>query len=263
MKKILLGLGIALLSLQAHAATIAYGTTGVGGAISDLYQVGVTTGTTTFIGTTGYAINSIAYYNGTLYGTQRLGGDLLSINTSTGVATAIGPLGTNITSMAIDASGNAFGWSESVDAPYTIALGTGAATLLGSGITSASHGLAFLGTTLYFHNYDGSVYTIDTGTGGATFVGNTGLGRHAIDGDVNPDDSLYYGLGVANFGAPNTINIVDLPTATFVGSVTTDVDLHTLTFAGTIDIPEPAAITLVGLSLGLGGIALKRRRRAA
>ena len=179
-----------VLPLHAQASAplaSAYATTGVGGTISDLYSINVATGATVLVGSVGFAVNAIALYNGTLYGLERQGGALLTINTATGAGTSIGSLGgDNVTSFTISSAGDGYGWSEDNDSFRSVDIGTGATAQIGSGTSSASHGMAFLGGTLYFHNYDGNVYTIDTGTGAMTLVGNTGLGREAITGASIP-----------------------------------------------------------------------------
>lgn len=270
-KHILLVVTTLVLSTSINAATIAYGTTGRGGDISDLYAVDLSTGTTSPIGSTGFAINSMAYswYSNTLYATERKGGALLTIDKTTGVATAIGSgLGVNITSLAINSSGQAFGWGENdndvsdpvddLDDLFMIDLSTGVATHVGdSGLNTFGHGLAFLDDILYFNNGDGELFTIDTGTGAATFVGDSGVEFNA-NGGINPDNNLYYGVDLSNPGSGSNFNLhlIDVSTATAVDSILLDRQLHTLTF-----VPVPAAVWLFGSGLiGLVGVA--RRKNA-
>jgi hypothetical protein len=241
----------------ASADSILYATDGSGGTLSNLYTVNATTGATSLVGAVGFAVNGLEYHNGTLYGLERAGGSLISINTSTGAGTAIGPLGFRITGFAIDSAGNAFGWHEpSQDALYRINLTTGAASFVGDpGLSTASHGLAFIGSTLYMHNL-GTVYTINTTTGGATVVGSTGLGREAHHGDVNPDNGLYYGINWSPSGSSPAMNLIDLATATASGSVSTDRQLHTLAFA----VPEPSVFALLGIGFALVAWRLRKKR---
>lgn len=249
------------LSSLANASLITYATSGNGGAISNLYTVDIVTGDTTLIGNTGFSLNSIAYYNGVLYGTERNGGSLVSINTDTGESRVIGTLGANVTSFAISSSGEAFGWSESSDDAVSINLLTGATSVLGdAGVFSATHGLAFAGNMLTFFNEDGNFYDVDQVTGSLTQISSTGLDRYsrgAIDGDISTVDGLYYGLTWQEsvFG----INKLDYTDGSFEGFVATDVKLHTLTFADTAEVPEPS--TLAIFALGLLGLASRKYRK--
>jgi len=265
-KQVLLAATALVLSTSINAATIAYGTTGRGGDISVLYTVDVSTGTTSLIGSTGFAINSMAYswYSNTLYATQRKGGSLLTIDRTTGVATAIGSgLGVNITSLAINSSGQAFGWGENADGVeiddlHTIDLSTGVATRVGeSNLNTFAHGMAFLDDTLYLNNGNANLYTIDTGTGAATFVGGSGV-QYNANGGINPDDGLYYGIDMSDPSLDSNLNLnlINVSTGTAQGSIVLDRQLHTLTF-----VPVPAAVWLFGSGLiGLVGVA--RRKNA-
>ncbi|MEP4889230.1 MAG: PEP-CTERM sorting domain-containing protein [Aliiglaciecola sp.] len=254
---------ILAISGLANAGLITYATSGSGGAISDLYTVDIVTGDTTLIGNTGLALNSIAFYNGVLYGTERLGGSLVSINTDTGESSVIGALGTNVTSFAISNSGEAFGWSESSDDAVSINLLTGATSVLGdAGVFSATHGLAFADDMLVFFNADGNFYDVNELSGSLSLISSTGLDRFsrgAIDGDISSEDGLYYGLTwqELEFGI-NKLNYTD---GSFEGFIATDVQLHTLTFAGTTEVPEPS--TLAVFALGLIGLASRKFKKQA
>lgn len=254
---------------QAEAALL-WGTThfeAEASGTSSLYTIDTATGVTTLVGDTGFAINGLNYYNGTLYAIQRgFGGNLLTLNTSTGAGTVVGPLGDatgdgfgRAVLLAIDPSGNAFTWYDpGNDDLASVDLGTGAATIVGdSGLSTAQHGMSFLGSTLYLVNFDGQVFTLDTTTGAGTPVGNVGTAAH--HGDVNPDDSLYYGLDSTS-STPGLVRL-DLTTQTVIGSVTLDRRIHAVAFQDANAVPEPGTMTMMSLG-GLGlAIAAYRRRK--
>ncbi len=258
---------------QALSAPVLYGTTlgpGSPGGTSSLYTINPTTGATTLIGDTGFAINGLNYYNGTLYAVQAgFGGNLLTLNTTTGAGTVIGPTGDatgngfdRAVLLAIDSSGNAFTWYDpSNDDLASVNLATGAATIVGeSGIGTAAHGISFLGSTLYLVNFDGSVYTVNTATGAATFVGNAGTTAH--HGDLNPDDGLYYGLQNIATTTSNVLVSLDLTTQTQVNTVSLDQGIHAVAFAdGVAPIPEPTTLALFALCAAGAGVYGRCRRR--
>ena len=249
----------------ARADSVLYGTQGRGGDLSTLYTVNPTTGATTLVGDVGFAINSLEYHNGRLYGIERAGGSLISINTATGAGTAIGPLGVTLTSFAIDSTGNAFGTegqASSWDDLHSINLTTGGTTLVGTlGFNpqnAAAHGMAFLGDTLYLYNHTRNVWTINTATAASTLVGNTGTGLHGLHGDVNPDDGFYYGLDRSD----SFMHVTDLTVANELSSVLLDRQLFALAFADTAPIPEPGTLALFGVT-ALGAYVILRRRQAS
>jgi outer membrane protein assembly factor BamB len=260
---LLAGLALAWFTPHAHAgilyATDANGNTG---SSSSLYTVDTTTGATSLIGSTGIVVNGLEYHNGTLYATERNDGGLYTLDTSSGASSLVGGFGAHGSGtpvlLAIDSSGNGYTWVEGNDDLATIDLTTGTVSILGdSGISTYEHGLAFLGSTLYQHNGDGDVHTVDTTTGAATSVGNTGVSAH--HGSVDPTTGEYYGI---EYSEP-VINIVDLATATPLGSITTDRELHTLAFAEEAAVPEPGTLAVLGFGLaGLGFFGWRRRNAA-
>jgi hypothetical protein len=262
--------GVALSAAPADASLL-WGTThsqAENSLTSHLYTIDPTTGVTTSIGDTGFAINGLNYYNGTLYATEAGGSSrLLAINTATGAGSVIGSMGVlsgnRPVLLAIDATGNAFTWYDpGLDDLASVNLATGSAAVVGnSGLSTGAHGLAFLGNTLYLHNFDGSVYTINTITGAATFVGSTGTTAH--HGDVNPDDNLYYGLSATGTGLRNLVRL-DLTTQTVIGSVGLDRAIHSVAFQDDIAaVPEPVSLAIWGLGALGCAIGAYRRRKVA
>lgn len=269
MKRFLLAAvcGAMLLASTAQTqAAVLYGTSHRNAettSTSHLYLIDPVTGVTTAIGDTGFSINGLDYYNGTLYAIDGAGGSLLSLNTTTGAATVIAPLSgvgfTRPTGLTIHSSGAAYTWIDpSSDDLATLDLNTGAWSIVGdAGIGTAEHGYAFIGNTLYLVNFDGSVYTVDTTTGAATILGGIGVSAH--HGDVNPDNGLYYGLD--GLGGTDDMYLVNLTAPSLSGLVTLDRNImHALAFVDGSVVPEPGSLTL--LSLGaLGAVGYARRRR--
>lgn len=248
---------LAASTFQANAATL-YGTLGTGSTISTLVQIDPLTGVMTAIGSVGYSVNGLTYDSttGTLYGSARNGGGLLTINTSTGAGSLVnGGFGLNNVLLASDSDGDLYGWFDpSNDDLTAINKVTGAASIVGeSGVGTARHGLAFeANDVLYMHNIGGSFYTVNPLTGATTYMGSTG--RNAHHGDFNPETNYYYGVGDGG-----ELVILDLVGGgNYIGSVTTSMGgLHTLAFVS--DVPE-AGTTVLLLGISVLGLAATRRK---
>lgn len=266
---------LSLVSAAPVSAAVLYGTTGGGGAISELVTIDTTTGVTTTIGSVGFAINGLTMdpTTGTLYGSVRADGGLVSIDTATGAATVISSsfaspsvgCGSRNVLLAASGGGDLYGWCDpSSDDLMTIDKTTGLATgIVGnSGLSTFSHGMAFdAAGDLHLVNGNGRVYSIDTTTGASTLLGTVAQAHH---GDFNPDNDLYYGLD--GTGGTASINILDINGGggpSLAGTLTADrSDLFALAFArSAAGVPEPSIVMLLGL--GLAGLGVARKFRAA
>ena len=255
------------------SADVIYGTTGSGGTISDLVTIDLATGTTTFIGTTGIAVNGLTFDSttGTLFASERGDGGLYSLNTATGAASLIGAFNSPASGcssrnvlLTANSSGDLYGWCDpGSDDLMSIDKNTGTATIVGeSGIGTGRHGLAFdVNDDLYL--YQSSYYDVDTNTGAASLLGTFSATAH--HGDFNDDNNLYYGIA-----GNGLLNVLDLVGGTgLVDSIQTDRDnLFTIAFTaeGEPDpdpdpdpnpVPEPTSLLLA--SLGLIGLASRRK----
>ena len=241
---------------QAHASTL-FGTTGDGNTgPSTLYVIDPATGAMSPIGPVGYIVNGMDWFNGKLYANTSTEDPtyfgLIEINPKTGAGTPIGAgwpgtMTAIIVEMAIDSNGKVYAWGEgSEDDLYRINITTGTATHVGdAGISTMQHGLAFdLDNNLYFINWNGQTYDINTSTGASTSLGTIGVQAH--HGDVDPDTGIYVGLSDKNLPDSDLV-FVNLDTLTVIKNVPTDEKLHTLAFK-----PSPR-YTLLG-TLGQGGI---------
>lgn len=239
-----------LLGVAGNASARLLATTGKGGdAQSTLYEVDQTTGALTLIGEVGYLVSGTDYFKGTLYGVTSAKDPsfhgLIIIDTTTGAGTPVGSgwvpgsFVNTVAEMAIDSSGNAYGWNESypsganqADDPIPIVLDSGTLGLSpgDTGLKTSAFGLAFdLSDNLHLINSDGNVYNIDTLTGASTLLGNLGV-FFAHHGDVDPATGIYWGLGDPWENFSDLLSI-DLSTQTVLTSVRTDKRLHTLAFA--------------------------------
>src|SRR4051794_15161398 len=231
---------IAVLVLAAPSSAaptpVLYGATG-GNTASNLYTIDPGTGASTAVGAAGaigFAVTGLAQdpTDGTLYGmtSSRSPGCvacLIKIDRSTGVGTLVGPtgLGSSPADIAIDASGQLFGWSEDTDDLVKTDRATGTATIVSdSGASTFGDGMSF--------NRDGVLYAMTDGDNGDLWTVNTSTGTFTVVGTLNGgpargaaiaaasyacDRSTLYAID-NNFGtAPNLLVTVDTAT----GAVTT------------------------------------------
>ena len=213
-------------------------------------------GVATKVGVIGYALSTIKFNpdDGALYGITRSAGNyfLIEVDLDTGVGTevveitgATGPFA----SMAFDTDGTLYAWTENSDDLAVIDVDTGVATVLGdSGLGTAAHGMWFDDAgTLWFHNYDGYVYTIDTSDGSATLVHELGdwtgegmelfvdSGNFINRGDLNPDTGEVWGVSPAYgyvIASAVVRTVVDADGAELIGPapVQSAIAIHILAF---------------------------------
>lgn len=255
----------------ASAATILWGTIGVGGADSTLVRLDPDTGLLVqTIGLIGYSVNGLTWdpITGKLYGSTSIldanYNGLIEIDPVTGVGTPVGVNGwgfgvpTPVSTITINSAGQMYGWVDGDDDLVSINTSTGVATVVGdSGLDTFAHGLSFNGSDdLYLVNGDGFYYLINAATG-APGAG-TELGTMAHHGDFHPVTGLYWGLD--STGQYRNIVLADLATGTVdPNNIPTEDFLHTLAFGDQATVPEPGTMALFGL--GLAGLAAGRLRR--
>lgn len=156
---------------------------------------------------------------GLLYAIQDDTRNLISIDPDSLVVTTIGSTGVaegNFGDLAYDEASGVMYWiaGRGNDQLYTINLGTGAATLVGSHGISDLFSLASDGTDLFAQATNGSVYTLDAGTAAATLIGSNGIypGGYDWNGDTGQLISLAAGSQI--FSDINRTN----GTSTFLGA---------------------------------------------
>src|SRR3954454_13230514 len=218
---------------SAAPTPVLYGATG-GNTAGNLYTIDPGTGASTAVGPIGFAVTGLAQdsTDGTLYGmtSSRSPGCvacLIKIDRSTGVGTLVGPtgLGSSPADIAIDASGQLFGWSEDTDDLVKIDKATGTATIVSdSGASTFGDGMSFNRDGVLYAMTDadiGDLWTVNPSTGTFTVVGtlNGGPARGAAIAAASfaCDRSTLYAID-NNFGtAPNLLVTVNTGT----GAVTT------------------------------------------
>lgn len=240
---------------QLHAAPILW----VGDSSGRLGTVDVATGAATVIGSMGRVMTDIAFDpSGNLWGTD--GGALFSIDASTGASTLVGNMGIGFqNALVFSSSGVLYAAGASL---YTVNTSTGAGSLVGAGNGYSSSGdLAFVGGNLYLASgptANDSLWEIDETTGVGTNIGAIGAG--AVYGLATPDNTTLYGLSGQSIYSINTSTGAGSLIVSYAGGLGAAYGTAFRTEAGA-PIPEPSALSLVGLALaGLGWVA--RRRKA-
>jgi hypothetical protein len=236
-----------------------------------IYTLSPVNASPTFVGSP-YVLNGLLTdltYDSThdvLYATTANNNSLYAINRTTGAATLVGALGTSIDGLAFDSvSGNLYGSSSANHGFYQISSSSGHATFIGSiglfysDYTESVNGLAFDPVTHVLYgcitgsSYLGGLVTINTTTGAGTFLGAT---QPLCDIAFQPETGLLFGIDNGVGTTPDALYQINLSTraATFVGQTGLFNNLG-LEF---VLVPEPSALTLVGV--GLIGFLCHRRR---
>ncbi|HMP03136.1 MAG TPA: hypothetical protein PKD86_00455 [Gemmatales bacterium] len=269
----LLALALLLGSTVPASAQTLYGVTGAGGASSSLYTIDLTTGAATLVGPTGFShVTGLAFdpTTGVLYGhISALFGStpltqLITINPLTGVGTLVGHSGLQSPDMSFRADGTLFAWGEETDFNpffdrlYTVDVGTGAATLVGTSSTASFRtGMAFATDGTLFLKSNLALFTLNPADGSSTSVGTiTGVSTlHnalAFDSATN-GYSIRREDGVSFLVAVDTVNL----TAFEIGDMGVS-DMSALAF-DVAPIPEPGTLVLAGLALGTVAVTARRR----
>jgi hypothetical protein len=278
---LLAGIGIQNAS-SAEAATL-YAATSAG-APGELYTLDPATGAmVTDIGplndslSVNYPITGLAFnpITGLLYGSTGNAGSvdamLVSINPATAAVTPIGffnagPVSSGGTpstmaDLAFDSAGNLFGVG-SIGGPqlYSINLGTGQATVIGStGISSTTGGgLAISPGGIFYGTPSSSRFgTYNSGTGAYSNIANPVKPAGGAYGALDFDGNTLYGLNVGS-GSPPPSVLVTISASGVVTTIGTSINsLDAIAFA---PVPEPGSVALLLLA---GSFALLRRSRKA
>jgi DNA-binding beta-propeller fold protein YncE len=265
LSRFVLAVALSALAISPLPAARLFGTVNNNG--STLVELDPATGALIqTIGAVGFTINGLTYDSttGTLYGSARSGGGLVTINMTTGAGTLVAGVWNTVVSghqpvlLASNSAGQLYSWLDpSEDDLLLVNKVAGTASVVGeSGIGTGTHGMAFDGSDTLYLFQSGDIYTVNTTTGAAKLVDSAGF-NIAHHGDFQPSTGLYYGIDQTGGGAKNLV-LINVG-ALSVSTLTTIDDLHTLAFIDDVrGIPEPSTWAL--MAAGVAMAALRRRR---
>jgi uncharacterized protein DUF6923 len=278
---------LAALSFASHAnAQTLYGATSASGP-GELYILNAATGgmiqdvgplndpSATNYPITGLAFNPIT---GILYGSTgnsvlATAAKLVTINPATGLVTVVGAFNagpvnstgtpSTMADIAFDSAGNLFGVG-SIGGPqlYSINIGTGQATVIGStGLTATSGGgLAISPTDVFYGTPTSSRFgTYNSGTGAYTNITNPTKPVGGAYAALAFNGSVLYGLDLGP-GPTQATHLVTIDPAT--GTVTDiGASVNLLDSIAFQVVPEPGAVSMFVIGGSLLGVAASKRRR--
>ncbi|MDX2463530.1 MAG: PEP-CTERM sorting domain-containing protein [Porticoccus sp.] len=225
----------------------------IGDGSGNLYDLDVSTNTSTLIGNSGVTMFDIALdpISGTLYGVTG-GGSLMSIDTTNASTTLIGSTA-SVNGLTFDSSGVLYGTGGS--SLVSIDTSTGAFSLLGNTGYTSSGDIAFDSSGNLFLSATGGDQLIDiTSTllgGSGSLIGNIGFsGVYGLNFDSF--DTLY---GFTSAGSTLTI---DTTTGAGTAIAMNGIATYGADGVGGVSVPEPSILAL--LSIGLVGLGFARKK---
>ena len=253
MKKLPLLLTAAILLLGVQPASAIF----ISDTFGDLYDLDVSTNTSTLIGNNGLGVDFIDIaldpISGILYGTTS-GALLASIDTTTGVGTVIGSTLFGMTGLTFDSSGTLFG--SGATSLYTVNTTTGAGTVVGDTGYLSSGDLAFDSSGNLFMSAKGlgdQLISLNSTTGAGTLIGP--IGWSGVFG-LNFADSTLYGFA----GGGWTLTI-DTSTGAYTSFVSNGIfSTGAEGSVGGVESVPDTGTTLALLGLALAGLVALRRR---
>ncbi len=161
---------------------VVYGASYSSGSPSNLYIINPGNASGVLIGNTGVYLNGIAFNSsGTLYAIGGVGAynatnNLYTVNTSTGALTLVGSVGYGADAIQFDNTGKLYMADQSNPTMfYSINLGSGQGSLIGSTNFSSVGGLAFVQGTMYGLTESGQVFSVNLSSGAGTLVSSSQL----------------------------------------------------------------------------------------
>jgi hypothetical protein len=252
------------------AAAVLLGGMGQAGAASLLYMhdsdgrlgtVDVGSGTVSQIGRMSTVMTDIAFSpDGELFGLSFT--DLYRIDATTGATSRIGAHGIpGGNALVFGRDGSLYGAGDVSRDLFRIDSASGLATSIGETGFFSSGDLAFNGGRLFLTSTDSQLVSIDVGAGAASEAVGA-LGFADVFGLATADDGTLFGLSGTDLLMVDTATGMATLARSLAGQGFSD--FFGSSFVNEAVVPLPAPVLLLGGALlGLGGLARRRRARAA